>query len=477
MKGSSGKRKFIPYPVQDNIPAMDDDERQSIFNDLEQLIDHPITKRPANFDEWLLKNFGEVLSNVFMRKYNRKVWTVDPKEMNTVWVGERVAVPDLKKMKSKNGTSKDSKWGPNCFFRFPRFNGTGGIWKSVSDLLPQGWLHFGHEVTKINIENKTLDIEVNGSSKNLYSIKYDILISTVPLDVLVNMDDNWKFNEQKTLVNELVYSRTHIVGVGLKGQSPKHLSDKSWIYFPDSDSPFYRVTVFSKYSNDHVPQPTMQWSLMCESAEPKLSRNDTYWTEKNIVDKTISALVEYGFISRDQVVSRYYHRLDHGYPVPSISRERVLSTIQPWLESHRVYSRGRFGSWRYEVGNQDHSLMQGVEVADFILKGIPEETYPNPNLVNSMKGSNRSTKDHGLNSMVRDYEIVLAHYNEDLTWILKEANHCHVYHKGKIVIPDWRFRQWEVLPNVGRESHTYLHHIIVNYDRLANVTVFLQGGG
>jgi len=31
------------------------------------------------------------------------------------------------------------------------------------------------------------------------------------------------------------------------------------------------------------------------------------------------------------------------------------------------------------------------------------------------------------------------------------------------------------LPNIGRESHTYLYHIIENYDNLANVTVFLQG--
>jgi hypothetical protein len=31
------------------------------------------------------------------------------------------------------------------------------------------------------------------------------------------------------------------------------------------------------------------------------------------------------------------------------------------------------------------------------------------------------------------------------------------------------------LPNVGRESHTILWHIVTNYDRLANLTVFSQG--
>jgi UDP-galactopyranose mutase len=31
-----------------------------------------------------------------------------------------------------------------------------------------------------------------------------------------------------------------------------------------------------------------------------------------------------------------------------------------------VCSRGRFGAWRYEVGNMDHSVAQGVEWANRI---------------------------------------------------------------------------------------------------------------
>jgi hypothetical protein len=40
-----------------------------------------------------------------------------------------------------------------------------------------------------------------------------------------------------------------------------------------------------------------------------------------------------------------------------------------------VYSRGRFGAWQYEVGNMDHSVMQGVEVVNRVLLGEPEETW------------------------------------------------------------------------------------------------------
>jgi len=45
----------------------------------------------------------------------------------------------------------------------------------------------------------------------------------------------------------------------------------------------------------------------------------------------------------------------------------------------------------------------------------------------------------------------------------------------KIVYDKGRSGDGNRLPNVGREAHTYLHHVIANYDRLAPITVFLQG--
>jgi hypothetical protein len=40
-----------------------------------------------------------------------------------------------------------------------------------------------------------------------------------------------------------------------------------------------------------------------------------------------------------------------------------------------IYSRGRFGAWRYEIGNMDHSVMMGVEAVNHALLGEDEIVF------------------------------------------------------------------------------------------------------
>ena len=63
----------------------------------------------------------------------------------------------------------------------------------------------------------------------------------------------------------------------------------------------------------------------------------------------------------------------------------MLAEALPWLRARRIWSRGRFGSYKYEVGNQDHSLMLGVEAADNLLFGAKELTLGHPGIVNGKK--------------------------------------------------------------------------------------------
>lgn len=80
-----------------------------------------------------------------------------------------------------------------------------------------------------------------------------------------------------------------------------------------------------------------------------------------------------------------------------------------------------------------------------------------------------------------DVEIVVAKYKENLDWLLDTVRvrdaRITVYDKGGDLCE--KKRQGGVtrlpLPNVGRETHTILTHIVNNYDQLADITVFTQG--
>lgn len=79
---------------------------------------------------------------------------------------------------------------------------------------------------------------------------------------------------------------------------------------------------------------------------------------------------------------------------------------------------------------------------------------------------------------VDSFEVVVARYNEDLSWIAQEfpTEKVTIYNKGKediIALP--KNCQVIKLPNLGREAHTYLYHILNNYDQLSERVLFLQG--
>ena len=52
-----------------------------------------------------------------------------------------------------------------------------------------------------------------------------------------------------------------------------------------------------------------------------------------------------------------------------------LDIIQSFLEKNNIYSRGRFGGWKYEIGNMDHSVLQGMEIVDRIVSNKEETVY------------------------------------------------------------------------------------------------------
>lgn len=81
--------------------------------------------------------------------------------------------------------------------------------------------------------------------------------------------------------------------------------------------------------------------------------------------------------------------------------------------------------------------------------------------------------------MERPVKIIVSRYNEDLSWMREKPFNMFryiVYNKG---IND-NFEKCNVdeiinLPNIGRCDHTYLYHIVHNYNNLNDINVFFPG--
>jgi hypothetical protein len=145
------------------------------------------------------------------------------------------------------------------------------------------------------------------------------------------------------------------------------------MYFPESNCPFYRVTYLSNYSPYMTPDNKTHYSLLTETSYSDFKHVDG----KTIVDDTVRGLINAGVLKEEDqkdIVDTWVYHADYSYPTPTVERDGLLSQVIPYLERHDIYSRGRFGMWKYEVANTDHTLMQGVELVNRLLNGEPETT-------------------------------------------------------------------------------------------------------
>lgn len=388
--------RWVPYPFQNNIRYL---PKEVACECLVGLVKAQSGKgrfkshaETTNFGEFIDAVFGEGIAKHFMRPYNFKVWAYPPERMNKHWIGERVAVLDVDRaIRNVVLGLDDFGWGPNNKFKFPLKGGTGEFYRRIGERVKDK-IRLNARVASIDVDAKVITL-ADGTRE-----RYDTLISAMPVDVLCRdvltgnaADGGGVPDRVRAESQRLLHSSGYMVGIGIKRPCP---STKSWMYFPEDNCPFYRVTYLSNYSPFMTPEPYATdangrrngryYSLLCETSESGVKPVDG----SRIVEETIAGLENAGLLERagtdengkprraerDDIVSTWVYHAHYSYPTPSVERDDALAVVIPWLESRGIYSRGRFGLWKYEVSNTDHTLMQGVEVVNRLLKGEPEVT-------------------------------------------------------------------------------------------------------
>lgn len=359
--------RWIPYPFQNNVhrlpPQLAEECIQGAMRAQKLQAQNPA--RPENFAQWTEASFGEPIARELARPFNEKVWCVPLEELAYDWIGERVSPIDAERLMANALHDRDdTDWGPNNRFVFPRHGGTGAIWDGLADYIGRERIHLNRRATAIDPTARTVSF-ADGSQ-----LEYDWLLSSVPLDELVPMVRG--AGEQVLAASaELFSNSVELVGVGL--EKPLHDHTTCWMYCAEHGIPIYRITNFAHYAAANVPgADTARFSaLMCETPHsPRMPL-----PPGDLADHVMDGLARcelIGEADRTRIASIWRASLPKAYPVPMLSRDAALAVIQPFLEERRILSRGRFGTWRYEIGNMDHAAQMGKEAVDRIVLGEDE---------------------------------------------------------------------------------------------------------
>lgn len=351
----AGRR--VPYPFQNHLRYLPGNMIEECVKGVEEIDGLPVNA--GNFHDWIIANMGKGIARHFMIPYNLKVWSYPLEKMGVQWIAERVSPVTLRGVREHLSDAKDARWGPNASFLYPKQGGFAAPFSRMAETVKDS-IVFNSPAVEIDAVHRKI-IFGNGRED-----RYDVLITTMPLDQLCRITAGLPAG----IVQEaegLVHNSMHVVGIGVQGTVP---DTHCWIYFPEERYPFTRVTLLSNYSSDVTPRGNYH-SFLCECPYSGFRPVPA----EGIVEKTIEGLMEAGLIERkngSRIVSRFYEHLEYAYPVPTTGLGEKLRKINSALEENQILSRGRFGAWRYELGNSDHAVQQGKEAADRALFNTEE---------------------------------------------------------------------------------------------------------
>ena len=356
--------RWVPYPFQNNLHHLPDELCRSALIDLIDAQHRPSAEPATDFATWMERQFGATICELFMRPYNTKVWATDPARMSSAWIAERVPTLDWRRALANALTRTDDlAWGPNNKFAFPARGGTGEIYRRLAGQLGPV-VRYTAPVVAVDATARELTVAGGGT------VAFEQLVWTGALDELVAMLVDVPAHVRAAAA-ELVHNSVTVVGLGY---GTALTDDRSWLYFPDPEVPFYRATNFAKYAAANVPdgRTDRYSSWMTEIASSPERPLDA----RGLSERVDHALRELGLVPPGApLISVHMDRIERAYPIPTLGRDAALAVIQPWLAERGILARGRFGAWRYELGNMDHAVKMGIDAARTLVSGAAEEAW------------------------------------------------------------------------------------------------------
>jgi protoporphyrinogen oxidase len=347
-------RTYTEYPFQVNTYGLPPEVvRECLMGFVATLTPQPVSSiasKDRSFKQWILDNLGEGMAKHFMLPFNEKLWQVPLDELTSDWVSWLVPKPELKDVVNGALGIKDKAFGYNPSFLYPA---DGGIRVLPESFLPgiDGVLS-GMELVELDTKRRRVMFRnrQEGGGREEY---YESLVSTIPIPELVRCCRDFP-DHLKEAAEALRWVSVYNVNLGV---SREQVSDKHWIYFPESEYPFYRVGFPTNFSPS-LGRPG------CSSMYVEISHRPTErQSAEQLIDRARSGMERAGILQPDdELAVADVKDLRYAYVYFDRHRARAVPPILAELERRGIYSIGRYGRWEHT--SMEDAIGQGKQLAD-----------------------------------------------------------------------------------------------------------------
>ncbi len=330
-----------------------------------------LMKKPIlNFEDHIVANFGRALGEFNMINYTEKIWGVPASTIHADWARQRIkglSVGFLMKAalaRAKGALRTEPLRTLADSFYYPEY-GSGSVYEEISKHLTQ----VGNPVSL-----KTEPIRITHDGKRITGVEIacgfsreilhpETVIQSVPPAALLSLFDPAPPIAVMEAVARMKYRDQIYLFLTLNKAS---VTDDQWIYFPERNIPFGRVSEMRNFSQKMSPHG--KTSLFIEFF---CFEGDAIWNmEKNgLVALAMEHLVRMGFCEPKDLRNSYLMHAKRVYPIYDTNYKGYGSTVMEYLDGFKnLHAIGRPGRFRYN--NQDHSLEMGMAAAQAAMTGI-----------------------------------------------------------------------------------------------------------
>lgn len=300
-----------------------------------------------NFENWIIKTFGDGIANHFMLPYNKKFWTVEPKELTCEWLDGFVPVPELEDTVTGAISDNTKPYGYNSRFWYPVKGGMSELVKGFCKAVKN--THVNKKAVAIDQHRKEVVFE-DGAIK-----KFRNMVISMPLPELFNILADMPPDVRRAF-SMLKWTSIFVLNIGVKTDN---LTEKHWVYYPEGDVIFYRIGFPTSFSTDVAPAGRVSiYAEIAYSDEKKIDKNKA-------VSRAVSDLEKCGVIlSESDVEVCLPMDIKYGYALYDFNRRAAVQVIKEYLKKFGIYTIGRYGSWKYM--SMEDVILEGKKLAEKI---------------------------------------------------------------------------------------------------------------